>query len=66
MTQDLFSLEGRRALVTGAAKGIGAQLAAGLAAAGADMVLWGRSAQSLHRHRRAMPDIWARRDHGGL
>ena len=42
MTQDLFSLEGRRALVTGAAKGIGAQLAAGLAAAGADKVLWGR------------------------
>ncbi len=35
----LFSLEGRRALVTGGAAGIGAAIAEGLAAAGADVAL---------------------------
>jgi len=39
----LFSLEGRTALVTGAARGIGFSIAEGLAAAGARVILNGRS-----------------------
>lgn len=42
-----FSLAGRRALVTGASKGIGAQIAIALAGAGANLVLLGRSSESL-------------------
>jgi len=42
-----FSLVGSRALVTGASKGIGAQIAIALASAGADLVLLGRSSESL-------------------
>jgi gluconate 5-dehydrogenase len=38
----LFDLSGRRALVTGSSRGIGATLAAGLADAGAEVVLHGR------------------------
>ncbi|MGH6946749.1 MAG: SDR family oxidoreductase [Kiloniellales bacterium] len=40
----LFSLSGRQALVTGASRGIGQAIAAGLAAAGAQVVGCGRSA----------------------
>jgi NAD(P)-dependent dehydrogenase (short-subunit alcohol dehydrogenase family) len=40
-------LQGRRALVTGASRGIGAAVAAGLAGAGADVVLSGRDRAAL-------------------
>jgi 2-dehydro-3-deoxy-D-gluconate 5-dehydrogenase len=38
-----FSLEGRRALVTGASRGLGAAIAAGLAEAGADVAVHGHA-----------------------
>ncbi|WP_299149570.1 SDR family oxidoreductase [uncultured Tateyamaria sp.] len=43
----LFSLEGHRALITGSSQGIGFALAAGLAEAGAEIVLNGRDAAKL-------------------
>jgi len=43
------ALAGRRALVTGASRGIGEALAVGLAAAGADVALAGRDATALER-----------------
>jgi NAD(P)-dependent dehydrogenase (short-subunit alcohol dehydrogenase family) len=42
-----FSLAGRRALVTGASRGIGAALAVGLARAGADVAICARDAAAL-------------------
>lgn len=50
----LFDLTGRRALVTGSSKGIGAALAAGLAEAGAELVLNGRDATALERARQEL------------
>ena len=47
MTTELFSLSGRRALITGSSQGIGYALAKGLAAAGAEVVLNGRDAAKL-------------------
>ena len=44
---DLFSLAGRRALVTGSSQGIGLALARGMAAAGAEVVLNGRDGAKL-------------------
>jgi len=40
-TRALFSLEGRKALVTGASRGLGAAIATGLAEAGADVAVHG-------------------------
>ena len=44
---ELFSLKGRRAIVTGASRGLGAAAAEALAAAGADLVLIGRDRSTL-------------------
>lgn len=44
---DLFSLAGRRALVTGASRGLGQAIALGLARAGADLAITARDAASL-------------------
>ncbi len=45
--QSQFSLTGKKALVTGSSKGIGASIAVAMAQAGADLVLVGRSEDSL-------------------
>lgn len=47
MSQALFSLAGKRALITGSSQGIGLALAHGLAGAGADIVLNGRDRAKL-------------------
>lgn len=44
---NLFSLEGKRALVTGASRGLGRAIAVGLARAGAEMVVSARSEAAL-------------------
>ncbi len=49
-----FSLAGRRAIVTGASRGIGMALAGGLAAAGADVAICGRALERLDACRRAI------------
>ena len=52
-----FSLNGKKALVTGASKGIGAGIAIAMAKAGADIVLVGRSEESLKATRGAIEKV---------
>lgn len=49
-----FSVQGKRALVTGASKGLGAEIAIVLADAGADLALVGRDRQGLETTRQAV------------
>jgi len=55
--QSQFSLTGKTALVTGASKGIGASIAIAMAQAGADVVLVGRSQDSLSVTRTAIENL---------
>lgn len=52
----VLRLDGKRALVTGATKGIGADIAAAFASAGARLVLSGRDEAELDAARRALTD----------
>ena len=52
-----FSLVGKKALVTGSSKGIGASIAQALAHGGADIVLVGRSEESLKETKSAIETI---------
>ena len=47
MNKDLFSLAGKVALITGGGRGIGRYIAAGLANAGADLILTSRTIETL-------------------
>ena len=53
---DLFSLEGRTALVAGASRGIGLAIAQGLAGAGARTLLAARSVEAIEREAAALGD----------
>lgn len=54
MSLELFNLAGKRALITGSSQGIGFALAQGMAAAGAEIVLNGRSAAKLAEAQEAL------------
>ncbi len=53
--EEMFSLKGRRIVMTGGAGGISAEIAVGLAKAGADICLWGRGTN--HPMSEAVKDV---------
>ena len=55
--EEQFSLDGKVALVTGASKGIGAEIAISMALAGADLILMGRSDKSLGQTAKKISEI---------
>ena len=57
MTQQLFSLAGKKALVTGASRGIGQVIAVAFAQAGADVALVARSADGLAATAKEVRDL---------
>jgi NAD(P)-dependent dehydrogenase (short-subunit alcohol dehydrogenase family) len=58
---DTFRLDGRRALITGGAKGLGRVIAGALAQAGADVALAGRNLDDCQRAARELSDETGRR-----
>lgn len=56
MSSDLFSLDGRKALITGSSQGIGYALARGLSNAGASVVLNGRDTSKLEAATRSLKE----------
>jgi 2-deoxy-D-gluconate 3-dehydrogenase len=55
--EEHFSLDGKVALVTGASKGIGADIAISMALAGADLILMGRSDKTLSQTAKRISEI---------
>jgi NAD(P)-dependent dehydrogenase (short-subunit alcohol dehydrogenase family) len=56
------TLSGRVAVVTGAAKGLGRAISAGLARDGADVVLAGRDGEALETHARLLDETYPKRE----